>query len=375
MALSEFIHNNMEAILQEWGKFAQSTPQGAHMDTDALRDDARDILCHIANDISTPQSPKEQELKSKTQPEPGGTATSHASVRRSQGFDLNEMVAEYRALRASVVRLWTKDMVSADTNTLYELVRFDEAIDESWVLATARYDEELSRSRELLLGILGHDLRTPLGAILMSARVMLDFGQLNEINASAAKRILNSGEHIQELVTTLLDATRLSLGGSLPVAPEPSDLSKICSQVVEEVKAAHPTREIKLKTVGNLQGVWDYARLNQLLSNLLANAVQHGTRERPVSLTVNDAGDEVLLRVHNEGRAIPPSAQARLFEPAIQSDRADPGHLGLGLYVVRSVAEAHGGSASVDSSEEHGTTFIVNLPRNAISSADPAGYQ
>ncbi|MEX1056867.1 MAG: RsbRD N-terminal domain-containing protein, partial [Natronospirillum sp.] len=111
------ILSNMEAILHEWGKFAQSTAQGAHMDTATLRDDAEDILRNIASDISKPQTRAEQEHKSKTPPDKTGTAGYHSSLRRAQGFDLNEMVAEYRALRASVVRHWTEDMETADTST------------------------------------------------------------------------------------------------------------------------------------------------------------------------------------------------------------------------------------------------------------------
>ncbi|MEX1056866.1 MAG: HAMP domain-containing sensor histidine kinase [Natronospirillum sp.] len=143
-------------------------------------------------------------------------------------------------------------------------------------MATARYNEELNRSRELLIGILGHDMRTPLGAILMSSQVMLELGQLDDRSAAAAQRIQNSAEHIEDLISTLLDATRMRLGGTLPVTPGPSDLSEICTQVVEEVKTAYPAHPIELNTSGNLQGVWDHARLDQMLSNLLANAVQHG---------------------------------------------------------------------------------------------------
>lgn len=371
MPLAEFILDNMETILQEWEKFAQSTPQGARMDPKALRDEAEQILRQVAKDMSRPETAEQQEDKSKSRA--GGVssgkadnvAASHASVRHREGFDLNEMVAEYRALRASVIRLWTEQVDGADAETLYELTRFNEAIDESWVEAIARYSDELSRSRELLLGILGHDLRTPLGAVLMSARVMLDYGDLDERNAKAAGRVFNSAKHMEEMLSALLDVTRMRLGGSLPMECAPTDLSAICRRVVDEVRAVHPKRQIDLDLNGDLRGDWDSSRLVQMTSNLLTNAIQHGAADRPVSLSAGDAGEVVVLRVHNAGEPIPDAAMQRIFKPMVQTapDQTKPKGLGLGLYIVRAIAEAHGGKIQVDSSKSQGTTFTVHLPR------------
>lgn len=374
MALAEFILDKVEPILEEWEKFAATMPQGSGMSRKALRDEAGRILRQIAEDMCKPETPEQQETKSKSwvpaaRREAGDIAAAHARERRQAGFDLNEMVAEYRALRATVVRLWTRDMDRADSETLYELTRFNEALDETWVEAVARYSDELNRSRELLLGILGHDLRTPLSAVLMSARFMLDYGDLNDPSANATARILHSAKHIEEMISALLDVTRMRLGGSLSMQCRPADLKEVSRQVVDEIRAAHPKREIRCATKGDLQGSWDSDRLAQMLSNLLANAIQHGAADRPISLSACDAGDEVLVRVHNQGEPIPEAATRRLFEPMLQTEpeAAKPKGLGLGLYIVRAIVEAHGGRIDLDSSREQGTTFGVHLPRKPAS--------
>ena len=178
MALRHFILQNMEAILAEWEKFAASLPPGAKMDRTALRDHAEQILRVIAQDIQTSQTEEERQAKSQGMaPQQAGSddsaAETHAATRLLDGFSLDEMVAEYRALRASVLRLWSRERDSADRQSLEQMTRFNEAIDQALTESTARYAARLARSRDLLLGALGHDLRTPLGAMLLSAEFLL----------------------------------------------------------------------------------------------------------------------------------------------------------------------------------------------------------
>src|SRR4051794_5434702 len=176
MRLADFILSNVEPILVEWEAFARSISPGATMNKLALRDHAADILRATARDMMQWQSATQQSDKSKGHGDAGrksdrlnGASAVHAVERVGSGFDLMEVVAEYRALRASVIRLWRESAPDADERDLADVTRFDEAIDQSLTKAVSSYTEHVDRSRQMFLAILGHDLRNPLNAMMMSA--------------------------------------------------------------------------------------------------------------------------------------------------------------------------------------------------------------
>ncbi|HUQ73513.1 MAG TPA: HAMP domain-containing sensor histidine kinase [Burkholderiales bacterium] len=368
MTLAQFIISNMEQILGEWEKFARTLPAAQGMDTKALRDHAAKMLHTIAEDLLRHQSAEEQAAKSKgNAPQPAGkadtAATSHGTDRYSDGFDLNALVAEYRALRASVVRLWTPQVGAEDRER--QLSRFNEAIDQALNESVLRYSEEDKKARELFLGVLGHDLRTPLGATLNSAHYLLDSKGLSGEQLKASAAILRSGTRIQKMTNELLDVTRARLGGTLPLDPKPMDLVRACEQVTEEAQAFHPDRIVTLTSSGDLQGTWDETRVCQLVSNLVENAIRHGLPDRPVTVAVLGEAEEVGITVHNDGIPIPQAEVHRIFEPLRQTEngsRRTEG-LGLGLYIALAIVKAHDGAMDVQSSKEAGTTFNVRLPR------------
>jgi signal transduction histidine kinase len=370
MGLADFIRNNMEAILKEWEEFAASLPPGAQMKREQLRDEAEQVLRVIAERMSRPESKDETKARSRTplteealrDDTAGG---SHAVARHQENFDLNQMVSEYRALRESVMRLWAEQTHSADEDDLAELTRFNEAMDRALVESIARYSNELSRSRQLLIGVLGHDLRTPLGAIQMSAELLSARGELGNHGERAVQRIRNSVQHMSELISALLDVTRMRLGGGLSTEPQPIDLADICEQTIEEIRAAYPGREVELEIRGDLHGCWDGGRMAQLVSNLVANAIHHGAKDQPIDVHAAEVDGEVEFWVYNRGEPIPEAAIDRIFEPManLPVKQTQASGLGLGLYIARAIADAHGGKIEVDSSREQGTTFRVTLPR------------
>jgi signal transduction histidine kinase len=177
-ALATFILANMEDIMREWQKFAATVLSAKGMDRKGLRNDAEWILTTIARDMQTSQSRSQQEAKSKDTRPPRKDAAetaaeAHGAQRFVSGFDLNEMVSEYRALRASVVRLWTANCKTDEVQLVEELTRFNEGIDQALSESIRYFAGQLDRSRELFMGILGHDLRTPLHVIQASAERLL----------------------------------------------------------------------------------------------------------------------------------------------------------------------------------------------------------
>lgn len=377
MSLSEFIVTSREPILVEWEAFARTcAPASGTMDVAALRDHASQMLSVIAADLDTPQGDYAQSQKSKGLSPPDTVAAptaaeEHGAGRAESGFTVEQMVAEYRALRASVIRLWTRakgELVPAD---VVELTRFNEAIDQALAESVTRYSQNLEQSKEIFLGILGHDMRTPLGAISTSARFMLDLNELAEPHLSLTRRIGDSADRTLNMVADLLDFTRGRLGGGIPVKLAPANLGRIVHDAVDEICAADPACRIEIRSRGNLDGAFDGDRISQALSNLIVNAVQHGATGSPITVDVAGEEDDVTVCVHNWGPAILPSQLDGLFNAmkARGSSRtATHGRsssLGLGLYISQQVVSAHRGHITVASSDAEGTVFTVQLPRQA----------
>jgi signal transduction histidine kinase len=218
-----------------------------------------------------------------------------------------------------------------------------------------------------MMGVLGHDLRNPLSAIRALATLLLRREGLPEGARRSIAEIGRAGERMLEMIGTLLDFTSARFQGGLPVAPVATNLHEVCRGVVAELRAAEPDRAIELALEGDGRGTWDPARLAQVVSNLVANALEHGARDGAVRVSVGGGEEGVVLEVENQGPAIAPERLAVIFEPfrggsgPLGSSR--PRGLGLGLYIVRQVVLAHGGSVEVASDEERGTRFTVRLPR------------
>ena len=376
MRLADFILANREAILAEWEEFAKScAPASASMSIKALSDHASEMLTVIAEDLKTRQSGLEQSEKSKGHA-PAATTTErtaaekHGTGRAESGFTMDQMVAEYRALRASVIRLWTKDQPEVTPTDLDDLTRFNEAIDQALAESITRFSQDLDKSKEMFLAILGHDLRNPIGAVLTSAKFMLETKELEEPHLTLTSRILSATTRMNHMVGALLDFTRSRLGGGIPIAPAKMNMGKVVHDVVNEISAAQPDRTIEVDARGALKGEWDCARMSQVLTNLIGNAVEHGSDRTAVTVGVQGSDGEVTIAVHNRGAAIPEEELDGIFNAMKQhgtnGTKAGPSaNLGLGLYIADQIVQAHKGRIDVESSEERGTTFTVHLPRQA----------
>jgi len=373
MRLADFIRANTERILAEWEAFARTClPAADAMTTRALRDHAEELLKAIADDMDLPQSATEQIEKSKGKRPMGRLdrlGESHGMERAEAGFNLIQVTAEYRALRASVVRLWADSVPAAAQVDITELTRFNEAIDQALFESITRYAAEVERCKDRFIAMLSHDLRSPIGAILMSAGVLSRSESLGSPETKAISMIVNSATDMNRMITDLTEFARTRLGAGIPIIPAPTDLGSVCRQIVDIFQALHPDRVLHLETRGDLRGEWDAARLKQVVSNLIGNAVQHGAQKEPIGVRVQGEVEDVVLTVHNEGPPIPPGAQPTLFDPFVRATekkpetRAHSSSLGLGLYIARMVVIAHGGTIDVTSSEPEGTTFTVRLPR------------
>jgi signal transduction histidine kinase len=379
MRLADFILHNTEAILREWEIFARRIWPPTATDPAELRDHAQDILRATARDMRSAQTSSERAAKSTGEGKASDNSTrlddasmEHGLGRVASGFKLKELVAEYRALRASVIRLWRASAADPNLLDLDDLTRFNESIDQSLAQAVDSFTERVDQSRQLFLAILGHDLRNPLNAVQMSAQMLTTLNPAHKATVETAGVIASSTTAMSRMITDLLDFTGSGLGGGLPVDRVVGDLNAVCREVLDESRAAHPECNIRYESSGDLTGQWDAARVRQVVSNLVGNAVQHGASTCEIRLVLRGERSEIFMSVHNDGPAIVPEALHTIFDPLVRVVSAErrrqrrPGSIGLGLYIVREVIKAHGGTIDVTSTEQSGTTFTARFPRASV---------
>jgi signal transduction histidine kinase len=370
MRLADFVLDNMDAILSRWEEFARTLlPAAPDMRTLALRDHAQQILEAVAKDLSTRQSREDQFEKSTGQaPVLAGVAETaaqtHALLRARSGFDINQLVAEYRALRASVLRLWM-DECAPDSHHVDDMVRFNEAIDQAVGESVRFFTMRVDLSRNLFLGMLGHDMRSPLQAIQMTSSYLAALNAGENVSG-AASRLIRSGDRMQALLDDMVDFNRTRLGLGMNIAPMHVDLAQLFADELEQLRSVHPGRQVDLDVTGDCSGVWDGHRLQQLLGNLVLNAIKYGAQDTPIHVTVRGESAEVVMEVINAGAAIEQSTLDCIFDPpqrGLDQPENTDSSMGLGLYIARQIARAHGGEIDARSNRAE-TVFCVRLPRD-----------
>ena len=378
MKFSAFIKDNLDAIVADWEAFARRLPAGRTMSALALRDHSREILLAIADDMEQRHSDQERADQSRdivpTDASTSTAAAEHGALRQMAGFDLVQLFAEFRAMRASVMAFWQRsEDAETGSSSIEEIMRFNEGMDKALAQSVQRYSGEVGASRDMFLAVLGHDLRGPLSAIDMSAMLLAKPGLSEAARHQAAARIKRASRGMNRLITDLLEYTRTRLGAGMPVERSACDLGPVCEASLEEIRAGHPEQEFVQQLSGDLNLPADAARIQQALSNLLSNAVQHGNRHSPVTFTAHGEVDAIFLKVGNSGDPIPADTLQVIFEPLVQAPNASSDvhersktSLGLGLFIVREIVLAHGGTISVESSAEAGTVFTIRLPRAAL---------
>ena len=257
------------------------------------------------------------------------------------------------------------DQREANAQMVSATMRAHELADEAEA-ARARAEENqrelhaVAELREMFIGVVGHDLRTPLGSIVISAGMLLERGHLDDRDLEAVARIIRSSQRMTQMISQLLDLTQARLGGGLPIERKPTDLREVFRNVVEQFEAA-----ILPEVEGDVTGHWDPDRLGQALSNLVRNAIEYATPGTAVSVKASADGADIVVEVSNQGDAIPADLLPVIFEPfrrERQREKSATGNLGLGLYIAHQIVLSHRGA--LDGRSVGGTTtFVMRLPR------------
>jgi len=345
-AMAQFLRDHGGEIIEEWLRRVATLPAAAGMPEPVLRDNVPAILEELAERLD--------------QKDPVGLGldalpSHHAMSRYKVGFDVRGVVAEYRILRQVVLDLYRPRA---------EPPAFHAALDHAIADAVDHFALERDRASETFVAILSHDLRNPLNAISMAAHHLLNHGAESGPERRLASRISASTARIERMITDLLDLARSRLGGGIPIVRHRIDLVPILRDVTDEFADAYPDRTLRVSPdEGSLVGEWDGDRLAQLMSNLIANALEHG--DDPIRIHAFDRGDQVEVEVRNRG-TIDLETSSRAFDPfvSLHAQREGRRGLGLGLYIVREIARAHGGGVDIASAAGE-TVFRVFLPRTA----------
>ena len=372
MQLSRFIETQMDAILVDWETFARrNAPDGSGMTDLALRDHAKDILQAVALDLALPQSTEEQFAKSQgdsdDMPGPRTAAAIHGALRQDSDYSLLQLSAEFRALRATVLRQWLPTVAAIDQAALDDMMRFNESIDQALAQSIVAYSERANVARDLFLAVLGHDLRSPLANVAMIGELLTRAGVSAAQVRDLGERASRSARFMNHMVDDLLGYTRVQMGRGIPTSPAECDLADVVNAGVADAGATYPNTRFDIATEGDLRSDVDAVRVQQLLTNLLVNAAQHGGTASPVRIEAGGSADAVVLRVINHGRPVPQEDIERIFKPLVQLPASDTRatSLGLGLYIAREIAMAHGGTLALISDADRGTVFEARLPRRA----------
>ncbi|MEO2062636.1 MAG: sensor histidine kinase [Christiangramia sp.] len=372
MNLVDFIADNKSAIAEEWIKFAQKnillTKQ---MNREDIKDHVIQILDRIIYDMRSSQSDVEQKIKSQgnkvlnmaeTQ-----AANDHGEQRLDAGFDFMQLSAEFRALRASVLRLWAKEARADNWETdFYEMIRFNEAVDEIWMISLTRFQEKLNESKNLFLGILGHDLRNPISTIKGAHSLLKLSENLSEKGKKTLAYTEVSVDRMTSLINNLLELTELRLGKGMSFQKVPIDLVELSQNIIHEHELAYPQIEFVLSFDDDIHGNWDRLRLSQMMNNLITNAVKHGSSTGTVQITLRNYERHAEFAVHNNGSHIPQEVLQKIFKERFTSGNKNElkeNSYGLGLLIVKEIVEGHQGEIHVESTPQTGTTFIITLPK------------
>lgn len=373
MRLSKFLNLSREAILAESIAYAGTLPVLSGEPLETLRDHLPLVLDAIARDLEQPQTRAQSIAKSQGLG-PAATAETaaqtHGQLRARGGLSIEQLVAEYRVLRSTVLRLWA-DAGEPDEQVLADTMRFNEAIDQAVAESVAFHAAELERWRGIFLGVLGHDLRGPLNAILLTAEVLKQEAPGTAVEHADA--LLRNGHRLEALLDSLLEYNKSRLGLGMALHRSRLDVALLCQQEVRLLRDALPEARISLEASGDTCGSFDGSRVREALANLVFNAAQYSPAGSPVSIAVHGRADVVEVSTENETEPIAPEVLHSLFEPLRRqsSDSAASGgsrrNLGLGLFIVREIARAHGGDVTVTAAGRR-IVFRIVLPK-----AEPGG--
>ncbi len=374
MNLSRFIVSHIEEILVEWEAFAKTLePASRDMSGIALRDHGNKILEKIAQEIDTDETSKEKADKSKglalDTKHTDTAAGEHGTERQLAGFTMLQLISEYRAMRASVLKLWMPKITKTSAEISEQILRFNEAIDKALAESALTFYQQANRTRDTFLAVLGHDLRSPLATMTVAGAYLIRPGVGTDGTFIIGTRVKKSAATMSAIVNDLLQYSQIQLGGKIPISRNLADIGAICRAAVDDAIASNPDCNFELETSGELFNDFDSERLQQVFANLLNYLAQFRGRVNTVNIVAKGDPEVITVQIRNQGQVILPESLKAIFDPWNQrysetwQENQQSRSLGLGLFISREITESHGGTIDVESSETSGSVFTVRFPK------------
>jgi signal transduction histidine kinase len=346
-----------DVVLDEWDKrLRQAVKEAEQLPHPILIDTFPSLYENLAQAI-TPGYPR-------TSVEEGSTIPSEHGGERARltNYNARAVIAEYQVLRWVILDVLKQNGVQLDDEEIFIIhTSLDAAIRES-VSAFALTQAAL---RERFMAALTHDLRNPLSTANVAAEIIKRTSDLTKIK-ELAERITDNLARTDAMIRDLLDSMIFQSGERLRLRLEECDAMEIAREVCEQFTAMHGPR---FTLAGEaVKGWWDRQTMKRAIENLVGNALKYGVPDTPIRIGIEEQHGRMMLAVHNEGEPIPPEQIEcifQVFQRAVAAKEGDKPGWGIGLPYVRSVAESHGGSVSVDSAMGRGTTFMLDLPLDA----------
>jgi len=360
MPLADILRSRRAEILSRWERAVLADPalgEAQRISTPELRDHVPTLLDGIAKGLDESRASEEatavRDIAMSVLPR------SHALQRIADGYSVRAVLHELEHLRSEVVRTAGDEGAVDRRGVLF----FHLAIDECMSIAVVEMETAATMERERFVGVLGHDLRTPVSAIKM-AGALLAQDPPSEQRRLFADKILRAADRMNEMIGSLVDFAS-ARAGTIALERRLGSLRSICVEVVDELRLAHAGRVVAFAAEGDGLGEWDAARMSQVVANLIGNALKYSPPTTPVSASLREREDRIELAVHNEGAPIPEEEQPDIFAPFRRGKgkRSGADGIGLGLFIAHEMVRAHGGDIALRSEPGAGTTFTISVPR------------
>ena len=366
--VSAFLRNEVDRIARAWEKrVLERLPELGDLERAARLDHMPEFLCGLASWVEGDEHAGRRGFEA--------LAYGHAVSRLGHGVDLETLSIEHQIMRSVILENLLE--VEASREVRAALIRLNQGIDLAINDSIHHYTKTRESVRERFVGILGHDLRNPIHAVSLAAASMVATPCSESKHARMAAMIVRSSDRMMRMIADVIDFAHAQLGEGIPTVPKLCDMADLCDEAIAELRLVHPHRQLRVTREGDTTGHWDRDRLLQVASNLVANAIQHG--EDPIHVSVRESVDRfsVHLRVENSGPPIAPERLKTLFDPFAsggEDTRRVREHLGLGLYIVRQIALAHGATVDI-TSDERCTAFEIRWPRTPRDLIQPKDRQ
>jgi signal transduction histidine kinase len=356
---SELLNLKLEKIMKLWETRANDEVLPAfNLESLALRDSLPELLTQIAGALSTTVD-RSEARKRWDRKESLRIGQKHGRERaKSQTYTMDQMIFEYRILREVICDVMEEEEPLSAISREVIVCAIEQAVND----AATQFSETLKAIQERLAASLTHDLRGPITVAKMCSELIIRRPNDAALALSTAAKIAKSMDRLDLMIVELLDASLMRSGQSLPLTLEACDLMTLLNECVEELNVIYQDRFI-IRGDPSVKGHWSKSALRRIIDNLATNAVKYGS-EKEITMSLLQDESKVTLTVHNEGAAISIDDQAGLFKEFRRTKAAESQKgWGLGLTVVKGLAEAHHGTVRVESVEGSGTSFIVELPK------------